>query len=140
MPAHEIHPADAAEPILQENKQRFVLFPIRHPAVWEMYKKAEASFWTAEEVDLAVRPRTDAPDRRTARARGTARPLQHGQPARASSCCCQREPAAARASASARVSAHSCKLNAAGRTAAMPTGCRRTHWLPPHQMLRPHLP
>ena len=108
MPAHEIHPADAAEPILQENKQRFVLFPIRHPAVWEMYKKAEASFWTAEEVDLAVRPRTDAPDRRTARARGTARPLQHGQPARASSCCCQREPAAARASASARVSAHTC--------------------------------
>jgi len=53
MPAHETHPADAAEPILQENKQRFVLFPIKHPAVWEMYKKAEASFWTAEEIDLA---------------------------------------------------------------------------------------
>ena len=38
-----------------ENKQRFVLFPIKHPQVWEMYKKAEASFWTAEEIDLAVR-------------------------------------------------------------------------------------
>jgi len=40
------------------NKQRFVLFPIKYPRVWEMYKKAEASFWTAEEVDLAH----DAPD------------------------------------------------------------------------------
>jgi len=47
------HPDDANEPILVENKQRFVLFPIKHPAVWEMYKKAEASFWTAEEIDLA---------------------------------------------------------------------------------------
>lgn len=33
---------------------RFVLFPIKHPHVWEMYKKAQASFWTAEEVDLAA--------------------------------------------------------------------------------------
>lgn len=41
------------EPILTENKHRFVLFPIQYPEVWEMYKKAEASFWTAEEVDLA---------------------------------------------------------------------------------------
>lgn len=41
------------EPILQENKDRFVLFPIKHPDIWEMYKKAEASFWTAEEIDLA---------------------------------------------------------------------------------------
>ena len=49
------HPLDENEPILTENKQRFVLFPIKHPQVWEMYKKAEASFWTAEEVDLAVR-------------------------------------------------------------------------------------
>ena len=50
----DMHPDDMAEPILQENKQRFVLFPIKHPQVWEMYKKAEASFWTAEEIDLAV--------------------------------------------------------------------------------------
>ena len=40
----DVHPADANEPLLQENKQRFVLFPIKHPRVWEMYKKAEASF------------------------------------------------------------------------------------------------
>ena len=40
------------EPILQENKDRFVLFPIKHHSMWEMYKKAEASFWTAEEIDL----------------------------------------------------------------------------------------
>lgn len=40
------------EPILQENKDRFVLLPIKYPAIWEMYKKAEASFWTAEEIDL----------------------------------------------------------------------------------------
>ena len=41
-----------AEPILKENKDRFVLFPIKHQDIWEMYKKAEASFWTAEEIDL----------------------------------------------------------------------------------------
>lgn len=41
------------EPILAENKSRFVLFPIKHPEVWQMYKKAEASFWTAEEIDLS---------------------------------------------------------------------------------------
>jgi ribonucleoside-diphosphate reductase beta chain len=40
------------EPILKENKDRFVLFPIKHQNIWEMYKKAEASFWTAEEIDL----------------------------------------------------------------------------------------
>src|SRR5215207_8845825 len=43
----------ANEPILIENKDRFVLFPIRHREIWEMYKKAEASFWTAEEIDLS---------------------------------------------------------------------------------------
>ncbi len=47
------HPIDAMEPILLDNKQRFVLFPIKYPEVWKAYKKAEASFWTAEEVDLA---------------------------------------------------------------------------------------
>ena len=41
------------EPILQENKNRFVLLPIRYPEVWKMYKQAEASFWTAEEIDLS---------------------------------------------------------------------------------------
>lgn len=41
------------EPLLQENKNRFVLFPIKHHEIWKMYKQAEASFWTAEEIDLA---------------------------------------------------------------------------------------
>ncbi|WP_042280460.1 ribonucleoside-diphosphate reductase small subunit [Candidatus Protochlamydia sp. R18] len=41
------------EPILRENKDRFVLFPINHAEIWQMYKKAEASFWTAEEIDLS---------------------------------------------------------------------------------------
>jgi ribonucleoside-diphosphate reductase beta chain len=41
------------EPILKDNKDRFVLFPIKHNEIWSMYKKAEASFWTAEEIDLS---------------------------------------------------------------------------------------
>ena len=41
------------EPLLQENKSRFVLFPIQHNQIWQMYKQAEASFWTAEEIDLS---------------------------------------------------------------------------------------
>lgn len=41
------------EPILQENNDRFVLFPIKYDEIWKMYKQAEASFWTAEEIDLA---------------------------------------------------------------------------------------
>lgn len=41
------------ELLLRENKDRFVILPINHPAIWEMYKKHEASFWTAEEIDLS---------------------------------------------------------------------------------------
>ena len=41
------------EPLLKENPNRFVLFPLRYTDIWEMYKRAEASFWTAEELDLA---------------------------------------------------------------------------------------
>lgn len=41
------------EPILEENKDRFVLFPIQHDDIWQFYKRAEASFWTAEEIDLS---------------------------------------------------------------------------------------
>jgi len=40
------------EPILQENPNRFVLFPIEHNDIWTFYKKSQASFWTAEEIDL----------------------------------------------------------------------------------------
>lgn len=43
----------AQEPILKENKDRFVLFPIVHQDIWKFYKQAEASFWTAEEIDLS---------------------------------------------------------------------------------------
>lgn len=41
------------EPLLRENPRRFVIFPIEYHDVWQMYKKAEASFWTVEEVDLS---------------------------------------------------------------------------------------
>ncbi len=41
------------EPILIQDPNRFVIFPIKHSDIWEYYKKAEASFWTAEEIDLS---------------------------------------------------------------------------------------
>lgn len=41
------------EPLLRDNPRRFVIFPIQYQDIWLMYKKAEASFWTAEEVDLS---------------------------------------------------------------------------------------
>jgi ribonucleoside-diphosphate reductase beta chain len=41
------------ELLLKENKDRFVILPINYPKLWEMYKKHEASFWTAEEIDLS---------------------------------------------------------------------------------------
>lgn len=41
------------KPLLQDNKDRFVIFPIQHNDIWQFYKNAEASFWTAEEVDLS---------------------------------------------------------------------------------------
>ncbi|KAK6509471.1 Ribonucleotide-diphosphate reductase (RNR), small subunit [Arthrobotrys musiformis] len=50
---NNLKPEEADEPILVENKKRFVLFPIKYHEVWQMYKKAEASFWTAEEIDLS---------------------------------------------------------------------------------------
>ncbi|WP_128546281.1 ribonucleotide-diphosphate reductase subunit beta [Larkinella soli] len=45
--------SDAIEPLLQEDPLRFVLFPIKHHDIWRMYKQHEASFWTAEEIDLS---------------------------------------------------------------------------------------
>jgi ribonucleoside-diphosphate reductase beta chain len=41
------------ELLLKENKDRFVILPINYPRIWEMYKKHEAGFWTAEEIDLS---------------------------------------------------------------------------------------
>jgi len=45
--------AKVEEPLLKENPRRFVILPIQYGDIWQMYKKAEASFWTAEEVDLS---------------------------------------------------------------------------------------
>ncbi len=42
------------KPLLPTNPHRFVLFPIHHNNIWRMYKKAEASFWTAKEIDLSA--------------------------------------------------------------------------------------
>lgn len=46
-------PAHEDEPLLRANSRRFVILPIQYKDIWAMYKKAEASFWTAEEVDLS---------------------------------------------------------------------------------------
>jgi len=49
----EFRELEKSDPLLMENPHRFVMFPIQYPQVWEMYKKHEASFWTAEEIDLS---------------------------------------------------------------------------------------
>ena len=49
----EVDLPEEEEPLLKEDPGRFVLFPIRYHEIWQMYKKAEASFWTAEEIDLS---------------------------------------------------------------------------------------
>jgi len=45
---------DFIEPLCREDSSRFVLFPMKYPDIWNMYKKHEASFWTAEEIDLSA--------------------------------------------------------------------------------------
>ncbi len=42
-----------SEPLLMDDPNRFVIFPIKHSDIWKFYKQAEASFWTAEELDLS---------------------------------------------------------------------------------------
>jgi ribonucleotide reductase beta subunit family protein with ferritin-like domain len=44
----------APEPFLQRNPHHFVLFPIQHNDIWQMYKKTEASFWTTKKIDLSA--------------------------------------------------------------------------------------
>jgi ribonucleoside-diphosphate reductase subunit M2 len=44
---------NTSELLLSEEEQRYVIFPIKYDEVWKMYKKAEANFWTAEELDLS---------------------------------------------------------------------------------------
>lgn len=53
MSTETIEQLEKKEPLLKSNISRFVLFPIQHDDIWTMYKKAEASFWTAEEIDLS---------------------------------------------------------------------------------------
>lgn len=43
---------EVMEPILQDNPNRFVLFPIKHDDIWKFYKQEEACFWTSSEIDL----------------------------------------------------------------------------------------
>merc|ERR1712014_548410 len=50
---NEFRELEKSDPLLVENPHRWVMFPIQYPEVWEMYKKHEASFWTAEEIDLS---------------------------------------------------------------------------------------
>jgi hypothetical protein len=45
--------APLAEPLLEDNPNRFVILPIRYNDIWKMYKDQMACFWTAEEIDLA---------------------------------------------------------------------------------------
>merc|ERR1711923_120496 len=51
-PVNPLKVAEKEEPLLKENPSRFVILPIQYDSIWKMYKKAKASFWTAEEVDL----------------------------------------------------------------------------------------
>ena len=43
---------EIVEPLLVENPNRYVIYPIQHDDIWAEFKKQEASFWTAEEIDL----------------------------------------------------------------------------------------
>lgn len=45
--------AEKDEVLLMENTRRFVMFPIKYHEIWAAYKKVEAAFWTAEEIELA---------------------------------------------------------------------------------------
>jgi len=54
MDSKDIHSTNIMEePILKSNPNRFVLFPIQHNDIWQMYKDQQASIWTAEEIDLS---------------------------------------------------------------------------------------
>ena len=49
----EFSDLEKSDPLLVENPRRWVMFPIQYPQIWQMYKKHEACFWTAEEIDLS---------------------------------------------------------------------------------------
>ena len=39
---------------IMDNPNRFVLFPIKYESIWKAYKKQQACFWSAEEIDLSL--------------------------------------------------------------------------------------
>ena len=41
------------EPLLTEDDNRYVMFPLKDHDIWQMYKKQVSCFWTAEEIDLS---------------------------------------------------------------------------------------
>ena len=47
------HLQESEEILLKENKDRFVIKPIKFKKIWDSYKNHQATFWTAEEIDLA---------------------------------------------------------------------------------------
>ncbi|GAB4819391.1 hypothetical protein N2152v2_006437 [Parachlorella kessleri] len=51
-----LNPDDASESILQENPDRYCMFPVKYDSVWRDFKKTETTFWTAEDVDLSRDP------------------------------------------------------------------------------------
>ena len=44
---------DEYEPLLEPTLDRFTIFPLKHQNLWDLYKKAQMSNWTAEEIDLS---------------------------------------------------------------------------------------
>lgn len=50
---HNLKESEKEEPLLNADPERFTLFPIKFHEIWQAYKRAEASFWTAEEIDLS---------------------------------------------------------------------------------------
>lgn len=50
---HNLKETEKQEPLLNVDADRFTLFPIKYHEIWQAYKRAEASFWTAEEIDLS---------------------------------------------------------------------------------------
>lgn len=50
---HHMKEGEKDEVLLMENKRRFVMFPIKYHEIWAAYKKVEAAFWTAEDMELA---------------------------------------------------------------------------------------
>ncbi|CCD23938.1 ribonucleotide-diphosphate reductase subunit RNR2 NDAI_0C02780 [Naumovozyma dairenensis CBS 421] len=50
---HKLKAEEKEEPLLTYDNDRHTLFPIKYHEIWQAYKRAEASFWTAEEIDLS---------------------------------------------------------------------------------------